>query len=79
MTVRTCGNVVELDLTNDITIYVTVDVTSLKVDYLDDSRIARCPLPPSVQTSMADTPDVVQSIADHLPSSEGTGWEYEVK
>jgi len=36
------------------------------------------PLPLPVQTSHPGTRYVVQSISNHCPSSEGTGWESEV-
>jgi len=73
------GNAVELDLPNEMAIHDTVNVSRLKVDHTDDSRIAwrRPPLP--VQTSRAGTIYVVESIAKHRPSSDGTSWEYEVK
>ena len=76
---RIRGNAIELDLPNNMTIYDTVNVSRLKVDRTDDSRIAWRPPPPSVQTSRAGTSYVVQSITNRRPSSEGTGWEYEVK
>jgi len=60
-------------------IHDTVDVSRLKVDRTDDSRVTWRPPPPPVRTSRAGTSYVVQSIANHHPSSEGTGWEYEVK
>jgi hypothetical protein len=61
-----------------MTTYDTVNVSRLKVDRTDDSRIAWRPTPLPVLTSPASTSYVVQSIANHSPSSEGTGWEYEV-
>ena len=73
------GNAVELDLPNDLTIYDTVNVSRLKVDRTDDSSIAWGPPPPPVRTSRAGTSHVVESIAKHLPSSDGTSWEDEVK
>jgi hypothetical protein len=71
-------NAVAQDLPNDMTTYDTVNVSRLKVDRTDDSRIAWRPTPLPVLTSPASTSYVVQSIANHSPSSEGTGWEYEV-
>jgi len=62
-----------------MTIYDTVNVSGLKVDRTDDSRITWRPPPPPVRTSHAGTSYVVQSIAIRRPSSEGTGWEYKVK
>jgi len=60
-------------------IYDTVNVSTLKVDHTDDSRIAWRPPPPQVQTSRAGTSYVVESIAKHRPSSDRTSWEYKVK
>ena len=76
---RIHGNAVELDLPNNMTIHNTVHVSRLKVDRADDSRIACQPPPPPVWTSRAGTCYVVESIAKHWPSSDGTSWEYEVK
>jgi hypothetical protein len=76
---RIRGNTVELDLPNDMTMHDTVNVCRLKVDRMDDSRIAWRPPPSPVQTSRAGTSYVVESIAKHWPSSDGTSWEYEVK
>jgi len=62
-----------------MTIYDTVNISRLKVDCTDISRIARRPPPSLVRTRPAGTSYVIQSIANHRQSSEGTGWEYEVK
>jgi hypothetical protein len=69
------GNAVELDLPNDMTIYNTVNVSRLEVHPIADSRNAWQAPPPPVRTCPAGTSYVVQSIANHRPSSEGTGWE----
>jgi hypothetical protein len=76
---QTRGNAVEQDLPNDMTIHDTVNVSRLKVDRTDDSRMAWWPPHPPVRTSRAGTSYVVESIAKHRPSSDGTSWEYEVK
>ena len=76
---RICGNAVELDLPYDMPIHNTVNVSRLKVDCTDDSRIAWRPPPPPVRTSRAGPRYVVESMAKHWPSSDGTSWEYEVK
>jgi hypothetical protein len=60
-------------------IYDTVIVIRLNVDRTDDSRIDWRWPPLPVWTSRAGTSYVVQSIANHRPSSEGNGWEYEVQ
>jgi len=73
------GNTVQPDLPNDMTIYDTVNVSRLKVDRTDDSWVTWRPPPLPVWTSPVGTSYVVQSIANHHPSSEGTGWEYQVK
>ena len=73
------GNALELDLPNEMTIHETVNVSRLKVDRTDDSRIAwRAPPLPGL-TSPAGTSYLVESIAKHRPSSDGTSWEYKVK
>jgi len=51
----------------------------VKVDSTDNCRVVWRLPPPPVGTSRAGTSNVVQSIANHSESSEGTGWEYEVK
>jgi hypothetical protein len=76
---RIRGNAVELDLLKDMTIHDTGNVSSLKVDHTDDSRIDRRPSSPPVQTSRPGTSYVLESIAKHRPSSDGTSWEYKVK
>jgi hypothetical protein len=76
---RICRKAVELDLPNDMTIHDTVNVSRLIVDRTDDSRIAWRLPPPPVWTSRAGTSYVVELITKHRPSSDGTGWEYEVK
>jgi hypothetical protein len=76
---RIRGNAIELDLPNDMTIHNTVNVSRLKVDCTDDSRIAWWPQPLPVRTSRTGTSYVIESIAKHWPSSEGTSWEYKVK
>jgi putative transposase len=76
---RIRGNAVELDLPNDMMIHDTVNVSRLKIDRTDNSRIAWRPPPPPVRTSRAGTSYVVESIANHRSRSDGTGWEYEVK
>jgi hypothetical protein len=73
------GNTVKLDVPNDMAIHDTVNVSRLKVDCTDDSRVAWRPLPPLVRTSCVGTSYVVESILNHQPSSDGTGWAYEVK
>jgi hypothetical protein len=75
---RICRNAVKLDLPNDMTIYDTVNVSRLKVDCTDDSRVIGWPLPPPVRTRCMGTSYVVQSITNHHLSSEGTGWKYTV-
>jgi hypothetical protein len=60
-------------------IHDTVNVSRLKVDRTDDSRVAWRQPPPPVRTSRAGTSYVVESIVNHRPNSDGTGWEYEVK
>jgi hypothetical protein len=76
---RIRGNAAELDLPNDLTIHDTVNVSRLKVDCTDDSRIAWRLPPAPVRTSRAGTSYLVESIAKHRPSSDGTSLEYEVK
>jgi hypothetical protein len=76
---RICRMAVELDLPNDMTIHDTVNVSRLIVDRTDDSRIAWRLPPAPVWTSRAGTSYVVESIAKHRPSSDGTSWEYKVK
>jgi len=76
---RIRGNAVELVLPNDMTICDTVNVSRLKVDRTDDSRITWLPPHPLVRTSRAGTSYIVESIAKHQPSSDGTSWEYKVK
>ena len=76
---RIRGNAVEVDLPNDMTIHDTGNVSRLKVDRTDDSMIAWRRPPPPVWTSHADTSYIVESIANHRPSSNGTSWKYEVK
>ena len=73
------GNGIELDLPQNMTIYDTVNVSRLKVDRTDDSRVAWWLPPPPVRTSHAGTRYIVESIAKHRPSSDGTSWECEVK
>jgi hypothetical protein len=72
------GNAVELDLPKDMTIHDTVNISRLNVDHTDDSRIAWRPPPLPVRTTCAGTSYVVESLAKHRPSSDGTTWEYEV-
>jgi len=62
-----------------MTIHDTVSITRLKVDYMDDSRVAWRPPPPPVWTSHAGTSYIAQSITKHRPSSDGTSREYKVK
>jgi len=62
-----------------MTIYNTVNISRLKVDCTDDSRIAWRPPPPLVRTSRTGKSYIVKSIAKHQPSSDGTSWEYKVK
>jgi len=76
---RIRGNAIEQDLPNDMTIHDTVNISRLNVDLIDDSMIAWRPPPPPVRTSRGGTSYVVESIAKHLPSSEGNSWGYEVK
>ena len=73
------GNAIELDLPNDMMIHDTVNVSRLKVDRTDDSRITWWLPPAPVWTNRAGTSYIVQSIVKHRPSSDGTSWEYEVK
>jgi hypothetical protein len=73
------GKDVELDLPNDMTIHDSVNVSRLKVDHTDDSRIAWRPPPPPVRTSCAGTSYFFESITKHWASSDRTSWEYEVK
>jgi len=72
---RIRGNAVELHLPNDMTVYDTVNVSMLKVVRTDDSRVVWRPPPPPIRTSCAGTSYVVQSVANHRPSSEGTSRE----
>jgi len=76
---RIRGNAVKLDLPNNLMIYNTVNVSRLKVDSTDDPSIAWWLPPPAVRTSRAGTSHVVESIAKHRPSSDGTSWDDEVK
>ena len=76
---RIRGNAVKLDLPNNMTIHDTVKVSRLDVDRMHDSKIAWRPPPPPVRTSHRGTSYVVESIAKHLPSSDGNSWGYEVK
>jgi hypothetical protein len=76
---RIRGNAVELDIPNDMAIHYTVNVSRLKVDHTDDSRVGWRQPPPPVRTSRAGTSYVVVSIVNHQPNSDGTGWEYEGK
>jgi hypothetical protein len=48
------------------------------VDCTDDSRVAWRLPPWPVRTSRAGKSYIVESIAKHPPSSDGTSWEYEV-
>jgi hypothetical protein len=57
----------------------TVDVSRLKVDCKDNSRATWRPPPQPELTSHMGTSYIVQLIANHHPSSDGTGWEYAVK
>jgi hypothetical protein len=57
---RIRGNAVELDLPNDMMIHDTVNVSRLKIDRTDNSRIAWRPPPPPVRTSRAGTSYVVE-------------------
>jgi len=67
---RTSANTVELDLPDDMKIYKTVNVSRVKVDRTDDSRIVwQLPLL-TVPTSCAGTSYVVESIAKHRPSCD---------
>jgi len=54
------GNAVKLDLPNDMTMYDTANVSRLKVDRTDISRIAWWQPPPQVQTGRAGTRYVVE-------------------
>jgi len=67
---RICENAVELDITNDMTIYDTVNVSRLKVDLTDDSRVDWGLQTLPVQTCRAGTSHVVESIPKHRPSSD---------
>ena len=73
------GNAVKLDLPNDMTMYDTANVSRLKVDRTDISRIAWRLPPPLVQTGCAGTRYVVEYITKHRLSSDRTCWEYKVK
>jgi len=72
-------NAVALDLPNDMTTHNTVNVSRLKVDRTDHSRVTWCPPPPPGQIRHTGTSHVVHPIANQRPSSDGTNWEYEVK
>jgi hypothetical protein len=76
---RIRGNAVDVDLPNDMTIHNTVNVSRLKVDCTDDSSVGWRPPPPPIRTCLAGTSYIIESIAEHRPSSDGTSWEYEVK
>jgi len=73
-----CGNTVEQDLPNDMMIYDTVNISRLKVDRMDNSRVVWQPPPPQVLTNSPGTTYIIESIAKHRPSSDGTSWECEV-
>jgi hypothetical protein len=62
-----------------MTIRNPVNLRRLNDDRTDDSRIAWQLPPPPIRTSHASTSYVVESIANHRPSSDGTRWEYKVK
>jgi len=70
---RIYGNAVELDLPPYMSIYNSVNISRLKVDRTDDSRVAWRPPPLLVWTSHVGTCYVIESIADLQHSSEGTG------
>lgn len=72
-------NAVELDLPNDMTINNTVNISRFKDDYKDDSKVPWRPPPPPVRTSRVTRWDVIQSIANHCPSFQGTSWRYKLK
>ena len=76
---RICGKTVGLDLPNNMTIYDTVNVSRFIVDRTVDSRVAWWLPPLPVQTSHAGTSYIVESLAQHRPSTDGTRWEYKVK
>jgi len=78
-TLQLCGNALELDLPTDRMMYDTVNVSKLKVDHIEDSGVTWRPPPPLVRTSCVGPTYVVQSNANHRPSSEGTGWKYNLK
>jgi len=67
---RTSANTVELDLPDDMKIHKTVNVSRVKVDRTDDSRIVWRLPPLPVPTSCAGTCYVVESIAKHRPSCD---------
>jgi len=59
--------------------YNTINISRLKADCTDESRVIWSPLPSPVRTSWADTSHVLKSIAIHRPDSQATRWEFEVK
>jgi hypothetical protein len=60
-------------------IHDAVNVSRLKDDCTDDSRVAWQQPRLPVRTSRVGTSYVVKSIVNHRPNSDGTGCEYEVK
>jgi len=76
---RIYSNAVELDLRNNMTIYDTVNVSRVNIHRMDDTTVVWRPPPLLVGISRTGTCDVIQSITNHRPTSEETGWEYEVK
>jgi len=61
-----------------MTIHDTVIISRLKLDCMDDSRVAWRPPPQLVWISRAGTSHIVESIAKHRPSCDGTSREYKV-
>jgi hypothetical protein len=76
---RICGNLIKLDLSDNMTIQDTVKVSRLMLYQTANSKASWYLLPPPVRTSQVGTSYFTEPIANHRASSDRTGWEYEVR
>jgi len=74
-----CGYVIEIHLRNNMLICDTVIVSRCKIDHTDNCRVCWLPPPLPAGTRCAGRSYVVESVANHRHSSEGTSWEDLVK